>query len=296
MSGTIGTSSYGPLDLVLAGANSLRQQYANLQEQTTSGLISQSYSGLAPSAVSQFMDLTAVSNQNNAYTNSITMAQGQASVMQNALTQVSSLISSVSSSALSDSGTVAAGDLTSTQQQATQALSQLVSLMNTTYSGDYVFAGENTSVAPATQTSSTAASFTGATAADVQIGPSESVSLGLSSGGIAAINNVMTQLSAIATSTSANFSSTMATAATVLSASGTTLSDESAAIGQSQDTMTAASNLYSTMQTALTTQISDLTQVDMATAVSKMQAVNTQLQSSYQVLADMDKLNLASYL
>ena len=60
--------------------------------------------------------------------------------------------------------------------------------------------------------------------------------------------------------------------------------------------MTAASNLYSTMQTTLTTQISDLTQVDMATAVSKMQAVNTQLQSSYQVLADMDKLNLASYL
>jgi flagellar hook-associated protein 3 FlgL len=149
MTSPIGTSSYGTLDRMLASAGSLRDQYAALQEQTTSGLVSQSYAGLA-SVSSQVLDLTAATSQNDAYTQAITVAQGKASVMQNALTQLGTLVSSMATSALSVTGSSPAAAITSMAQQAGQALSQLVSVLNTTYGGDYVFAGADTSNAPAT--------------------------------------------------------------------------------------------------------------------------------------------------
>jgi flagellar hook-associated protein 3 FlgL len=275
---------------MLTSASSLRDQYATLQQQTTTGLVSQSYSGLAASAVSQVMNLTALSDQNNAYTQAITQAQGKASVMQTALSQISTLVSAVASNALGITASSPASAVSSLNQQASQALSQLVSALNTNYEGDYVFSGTNTSVAPATPGSPP--SFSTATPVNVQIGSSNSVTLGLSTAGSAAINTIMTTLAGLATATA----STMQTIAAPLSSAGTTLSQESGQIGLTQNAMTAASTSYASMQTLLASQISDLTNVDMATAISHMQAVNTQLQASYQVLGQMSKLNLASYL
>ncbi len=361
MSGTIGTSSYGTLDRILASASSLRTQYSSLQEQTTTGLISQSYSGLA-SASSQVIDLTALSNQNNAYLQSINQAQGKASVMQNALSQIGTLVNNMASGALSAAGSSSPGAVASLAQSAGQALSQLVSILNTSYAGDYVFSGADTanppipspstvttsgmytqigtavsaltttpsatpigtviastvaaaaSTAPGTTIFSSYLTGAGASAAPVTvaIGPSNSVVLDLpanknvgavsAAGGTGnAINDVIRSLAVMANSTgtmSANpdFKTLMQNVSTTLASAGTTLAQESGQIGLSQNTMTAASTSYSSMQTILTTQLSNLTNVDMATAVSKMQAVNTQLQSSYQVLAAMNKLNLASYL
>ena len=74
MSGAIGFSSYGSLDQILASTSSLRSQYATLQQQTTTGLVSQSYSGLA-SVSSQVMDLSATINQGKAYAQSISQGR-----------------------------------------------------------------------------------------------------------------------------------------------------------------------------------------------------------------------------
>ena len=73
MSGTIGTSSYSTLSLILESAYSLRSQYSALQEQTTTGLVSQSYSGLAPVS-SRVLNLEATTARNTAYTQAITGA------------------------------------------------------------------------------------------------------------------------------------------------------------------------------------------------------------------------------
>jgi len=365
MSGTIGASTYGTLDRMLTSASSLRDQYATLQEQTTTGLISQSYSGIASNS-SRVLSLSALSSQQTAYQQSITQAQGKATVMQTALSQIGTLVSTLSASALSATTSSSPSAITSMAQQASQALSQLEAALNTSYEGDYVFSGADTSNPPVpatiagsamysqigtavgqlattsgtpsiaatviatTVTATTAASgaasvattpptnifsnylsLAGANAAiTVQIGPSQSVSLGLPANQIGApsatgtgnaISDVIRSLAVMANSTSAmasnpDFTTLMQNAATTLTSAGTTLSQESGQIGLSQNTMTAAASSYTSMQTVMASQLSNLTNVDMATVISRMQTVNTQLQSSYQVLGEMSKLNLASYL
>jgi flagellar hook-associated protein 3 FlgL len=297
MTSAIGTSSYGTLDRMLASAGSLRDQYATLQQQTTSGLVSQSYSGLS-SVSAQVLDLSAATSQNDAYTKAITQTQGKASVMQNALSQLSTLVSSMAASALSVTGSSPAAAVTGMAQQASQALSQLVSVLNTTYAGDYVFAGADTAK-PAVANGASGPILSGSFAAPVtvQIGSGHSVVLGSSPsilGG--AISNIMTQLAAMAISTSPANAVAMQTAATTLTAAGATLAQESGQIGLTQNAMTAATASYSSMQTLLTSQLSGLVNVDMATAISHMQTVNTQLQASYKVLGEVSSLNLASFL
>jgi flagellin-like hook-associated protein FlgL len=358
MSGAIGVSSYSTLDQLLASDNSLNTQYAALQAQTSTGLVSQSYSGLA-SVSSQVLDLTATINQGNAYTQNITQAQGQASAMQNVLTQLGSLVSNMAASTVTISSSTPSSTVTSLAQQASNDLSQVAALLNTTYEGNYVFSGADTANPPVTSpdglTSSSSftnigslvSTFTGGsgttsasalisnassimatggtfssyltaaatnpvTPPQVEIGPSEYVTVGLPatqnvgaasdpSGTGSAITDILGSLAVIANSTSAmasgaNFTTLMQNVSATLTSAGNTLAQESGYIGQSQDTMTAAANVQSSAQTVLATQLSNLTDVDMPTAISNMQEVSNQLQTSYTVLGEVSKLNLASYL
>jgi flagellin-like hook-associated protein FlgL len=146
----------------------------------------------------------------------------------------------------------------------------------------------------------------------VEIGPSEYVTVGLPatqnvgaaadpSGTGSAITDILGSLAVIANSTSAmvsssSFTTLMQSVSTTLTSAGNTLAQESGYIGQSQDTMTAAANSQSSAQTVLQTQLSNLTNVDMPTAISNLQAVSNQLQTSYTILGEVSKLNLASYL
>jgi flagellar hook-associated protein 3 FlgL len=364
MSGITGVSSYGSLDQILASTSSLESQYATLEEQTSTGLVSQSYSGVA-SVSSQVLDLTTAINQGNAYTASITQAQGQASVMQNVLTQIGTIVSNMAASSVTISASTPGSTVTSLAQQASDDLTQIASLLNTTYEGNYVFSGADTANPPIpspdsitssgmftqigaqvsalatvpttppvstviANTVSIAASsaagttvfssyLTGAGATEgstapvqVQIGPSESVTLDLpanqnvggvsdSSGTGNAISDILGSLAVIANSTSAmasnpDFSTLMQSASTTLTSANNTLAQESGYIGQSQDAMTAAANTQSSTQVLLQTQLSTLTDVDMPTAISNLQAVSNQLQSSYALLGEVSQLNLASYL
>lgn len=143
----VGPSTYGPLDRMLASSSGLQTQLDNLQQQTTTGKVSQSYSGIAPNA-SQVIDLTAAMKQGDAYIDSISYAQGKASVMQASLTQIQSIASKMSDAALTLTGTSSAEGVHDAAEQARMALRQVASLINTKYGGDYVFAGADTANAP----------------------------------------------------------------------------------------------------------------------------------------------------
>jgi flagellar hook-associated protein 3 FlgL len=308
MSNSIGAGSYGTLDRMLASAGTLRDQYATLQEQTVTGQVSQSYAGLA-SVSSRVLDLTAATNQNAAYTQVIASAQGKASVMQDALSQLGTMVSKMASGALGVTGSASTAAVTGMAEQARQALTQMASLLNTTFGGDYVFAGADASnppvpspgsVTPSSAAAGTifSASFNAAPPVDVHIGASESVSLGLGADK-SALNDIVQTLAVMANSTSpssAGFADSMQAAATKLTAAGASLAQEGEQIGLTQNTMTSATASHAATQTLLTNQFSDLTNVDMATAISHMQAVNSQLQASYKVLGEMSSLNLASFL
>ena len=363
MTSAIGPSTYGPLDRLLASAGSLQDQYEILQQQTTTGKISQSYAGLAASA-SQVLNLTAASDQANAYTQTIATAQGKAAVMQDSLTQINAVVNQMAAQSLSLVGSNSANSVNSVAQQAKLALQQIASLMNAKYAGDYVFAGADTSNPPVpspenvtgsgmftqigaqvsalstvptnptigtviSNTVAIASSTTPGTtvfsnyltgpgasagAVTIQIAESERISLDLpanrnvgavSDPAIAgtgnAISDIMRSLSVIANSTGAmaanpDFATLLKNAAATLTSAGGTLSEEGGQIGLAQTSMTTATAAQASLKTILDKQLSSLTDVDMASAISKLQAVNTQLQASYKILSLARSLNLASFL
>lgn len=363
MTSAIGPSTYGSLDRLLASAGSLQERYEVLQQQTTTGKISQSYAGLAGS-VSQVLDLTVASNQSTAYTQTIATAQGKAAVMQDSLTQINAVVSQMAAQSLSLVGSSSANSVDNVAQQAKLALQQIASLLNAKYANDYVFAGADTSNPPVpspetitssgmfmqigtqvnalstapttpaigtvigntvTIASSTTAGTTvfsnyltgpgaSAGAVTIQIAESERITLDLpanrnvgavSDPGIAgtgsAINDIMRSLSLIANSTGAiaanpDFAALMKNASTTLTSARQTLSEEGGQIGLTQASMTAAAAAQASLKTILDKQLSGLTDADMASAISKLQAVNTQLQASYKILSLVRSLNLASFL
>lgn len=116
-----------------------------------------------------------------------------------------------------------------------------------------------------------------------------------------AINDILRSLSVIANSSgaiagSAGFSALIKDASATLTSAGSTLTAQAGVIGLTQNALTAATASHASLKTALTTQLSGLIDVDMASTISKLQAVGSQLQASYNVLSIARSLNLASYL
>ena len=85
-------------------------------------------------------------------------------------------------------------------------------------------------------------------------------------------------------------------ASRTLSSAARTVSEEAGHLGLTENTLSAAAGRHASLSLILEKQFSLLTEVDLASALSKMQAVNAQLQASYQVLSQARSLNLASYL
>jgi flagellar hook-associated protein 3 FlgL len=363
MSGAIGSSSYGGLDRMLASTTALRDQYAVLQQQTTTGKVAQSYAGLAPQAA-QIFSLTAATDRSNTYMQTIASAQGKASVMQDALSQIGTLVSSMTAGAIGISAASPVNSVGTVAQQASLAMTQIAALLNSTYGGDYVFAGADTTNPPVTAPDSVTSSgmfsqigaqvaalatvpttppvgqviantvaiaasptagttifsayLTGANASaapgTIPIADNQQVSLDLpanrNAGAVSdpaiagtgnAISDVMRSLAVLANSTGAmaanpDFTALVKNVVTTLQSAGATLAQESGSIGITQQALTKAATAQGSMQVILAKQLSGLTDVDMASAISKLQAVGSQLQASYSVLGQIRSLNLASFL
>ena len=76
----------------------------------------------------------------------------------------------------------------------------------------------------------------------------------------------------------------------------TAMATETGALGTVQaDLQTRKATLAAT-QTTLTRQVSDVQDVDMAATLTKVSALQTQLQASYQVIAGVKSLSLANFL
>jgi len=67
-------------------------------------------------------------------------------------------------------------------------------------------------------------------------------------------------------------------------------------LGNTQTSLTTSQTTMSDTATALTTQLGNVQDVDVAAAMSSLSLVQTQLQGSYQVIAAMSGLSLAKYL
>ncbi len=74
------------------------------------------------------------------------------------------------------------------------------------------------------------------------------------------------------------------------------MAEDVGVLGNTQTNLTASQTTMSDTATALTTQVGDVQDVDVAAAMSNLSLVQTQLEGSYQVIAVMSGLSLAKYL
>ncbi len=74
------------------------------------------------------------------------------------------------------------------------------------------------------------------------------------------------------------------------------MASETGSLGNIQSSLTTRQTSLTSLTTALTNQLNSAQEVDMASAITKAAALKTQLQASYQIIADTQSLSLASYL
>jgi flagellin-like hook-associated protein FlgL len=74
------------------------------------------------------------------------------------------------------------------------------------------------------------------------------------------------------------------------------MGQDAGALGNVQSGLTATQTQRGHTQTALTAQVSTVQDVDMAATLSKISLVQTQMQASYQLIAELSSLSLAKFL
>jgi flagellar hook-associated protein 3 FlgL len=83
---------------------------------------------------------------------------------------------------------------------------------------------------------------------------------------------------------------------TTLTGAISAMAEDVGVLGNTQSNLTASQTTMADTATALTTQVGNVQDVDVAAAMSNLSLVQTQLQASYQVIAAMSGLSLVKFL
>jgi flagellar hook-associated protein 3 FlgL len=312
------------LSALIGNTSTVRNQLAQTQEQIASGRVSDTYSGLGNQAQLS-LNLAPQIAHENTWSSNIDAATSRLGVTQTALTS----IASIASNFFAQVNTLSQGDPTAVStiaQAAKTALQQVGDLLNTKSGDIYVVAGQDTSNAPVpntdpsvtgaallASTTSTApfSSTIGTAVPKIEVGQSQSVQVGVlanantlaASAGTTTgsyMRDTMTALAQLASLSSSSSSSTVTTAATTargyLTSAISAMGAEAGSLGEIQSSLTSRQTSLQAMSTTLQTQLASVQEVDMAATITKASQLQTQLQASYQIIAQVKNLSLANYL
>ncbi len=140
----------GLLAQLVADNTATKAQLDTLTAQSASGKVSSSYGGLG-TAAHVSLNLRPQMSQMTTWQQNISLANTTLDTTQSVLKQLSSIVSTFSSAALGTDMETADG-ARALATQASQALDQVVTLLNTTSNGDYTFGGADSSTAPVSTT------------------------------------------------------------------------------------------------------------------------------------------------
>ncbi|BCK75351.1 flagellar hook-associated protein FlgL [Acetobacter aceti NRIC 0242] len=349
--------------------STLTDKQTALVAQATTGVTSDTYAGLGDQrgqALSLQPQITAIST----WQTSVSGAQTNLSVTQSALTQISSLNTTLQTDLLSLNGTYGQETLATVVESAKTALSELGDYLNTKGSNGYVFAGTDVNNAPVPDASNLATSTLATVTSDAvsqldTLGASsvfqtatsyaasggtytttDNTTVGLSvfssalstdpssaegletkavvgqgavvNVGMVAtegttptssqttttgspIRDLMRNLMIVASlgnadTSSSNFSDLVDQLKASTSTVGTELSNQVSSLALTQNSLTAQSTNLSTMSTMLTSQLSDIKDVDIAAVSVQTGNVQDQLLASYTLISDLKGMTLADYI
>ncbi|GAC1490147.1 MAG: hypothetical protein NVS2B11_15400 [Acetobacteraceae bacterium] len=317
------SSTYDLTARLVANGASIRDQLSTLQEQAASGRVADTYAGLGSTSSRISLDMRPVLTHQQTWQTNIDAAQARLGVTQNSLKAISSIASDFYAriNSLSDIGGSQA--VTNIAAAAKSALQQVGDLLNSKSGDIYVFAGQDTANPPLPSTNPTVLSTAllasdtatapfsttiGTARPTVEIGEGQRLPVGLlanqntmatsaapTTGSY--MRDLMRTLSSLAGMTPGPGVSVVRTDAQArLSSVITALSDETGGLGDIQNTLTNRRTALDLMNTAVSKQLSSVEDVDVAAALTKASALQTQLQASYKIIADSRQLSLVSYL
>ncbi|MDR3523764.1 MAG: flagellin [Acetobacteraceae bacterium] len=336
----------GLLGLLTSDSQGVQNHVTQLSQQASTGLVAQTYGGMGAAAQIS-LDLRPQLSAIGAYTQNISQANTQLTATSQVLTQLQQIASTFSSGLLSiGSGT--SQEVDTLASQASAALTQVQSLLNTQLGDKYIFAGQDSSNAPlpnsqfnayvqsiqstvsgltagngstiiastlsAAMTNSPFSSTLGTAPEQVTVGPGVTTPVGIVAGQDAYVTqsgasttgsyvrDLIRSLATIAgmnssqTSLSPGFSAVVNDTLSNLQSEVTTINNENGGVGAAQQNLTADQTSLTDMQTALTTQVSNVENVDAASTATALSQAQTQLQISYKLIASAESMSLVSYL
>lgn len=292
-----------------AASNSLMQQAMRIQAQETtvtaqeaSGLKSTTYGDLGATS-GKLVSLQASITRSKAYSAAATSADDRVQQMYSAVGKMIDTLTSFKTDLSSFDETSASTDNTTLVSNAKSALSSLVAEMNTTYAGNYVFAGSAVDAQPVDVSAMTAQTdpttsdtsyYKGDDAvASVKVGDDTTVSYGVTADnsafeeGIRGLNTIAAGNTDTATITSVS---------NLIDSAMTGLTTIQSQLSLNSKALESAVSDQSDYQSFVSSSVTDLDSVDVAQAASDLSNYTTQLQAAYSAIGKIQSLSLANYL
>ena len=236
--------------------------------------------------------------QDDSFTQSSSLVTGQLQVADSALgSVVTELTSAISLATSANNGTMNSSDVKSISTQISGILDEVTSLANTSYQGQYIFAGGQTSTLSFYHFNSTSPAVTTYNGDDdvnylespngqkIQLNvPGDQIFLGSGSNSVfGALNSLIADYSSGTVDTTKAVSDTAA-----LSTALNYVSQQRVTIDNSITQVTAASEAVSNVQTQLTTAQTNLMQADIGTVSTQLSLSETQQTALEDVIAQLN--------
>lgn len=236
--------------------------------------------------------------QDDSFTSNSSLATGELQVADSALgSVVTNLTSAVSLATSANNGTMNANDVKSIANQLSGILNEVQSLANTSYQGQYIFAGGQTSTAPFSTSTAGSPGVTTYSGDDnlnylespngqkIQLNvPGDQIFMGSGSNSVfAALNNLIADYSSGTVNTTQAVSDTEA-----LSTALNYVSQQRVTIDNSITQVSAASDAVSNVETQLTTAQSNLMQADIPGISTQLSLAETQQTALEDVIAQLN--------
>lgn len=250
-----------------------------------------------PTGVMDALNMTAVQAQITQFNSNLSTAKDFLSTNENALTQVSNLMTQAYQLAVEGAnGANDSASLNAIASQISDIQSSLVNVANTqNSSGQYVFAGQSTNTQPFSVANGKLNYAGDSGAINVEVAPGDQMTV--NTPGSPLFTTMYNQLQSLKQDLqSGNSSKITNTDIANLKSSMTTVSNLNGQFGAQIDTVTTLTNNNTQRLTDLSSNISNIENVNIAAAAVTLSQAQTAYQAALEVTANANKYNLVDFL
>jgi len=275
--------------------DSAEQKVFSAQQQETTGLAINSASD-NPAGAQEMLNMETITDSLNQFEANLSNAKGILTTTDSALTSINTMMQSASSLALQASSTTSQAQMSNLATQVQTLMQQLVAAGNTQGpNGEYLFAGQQTSTPPFSVSNGTLTYAGDGNSIQVAGGPNEQITVNVP--GSPLFTNAYSALQGLENDLqSGNITAISNTDVANLASSQTAFSQAQGSLGSQADQVATLTTYNTQRVEELTSDVSNIRDVNTAQAVTNYQAAENAYQAALSVVGQASNLSLVSYL